>query len=393
MKQPSTAGGFKKPGQILHAAAYLAVVGIALAEGLQLWPDIRLYPTLALLALYTALLAFSFRVMGRQDKKLFIALTIAETLSGVGVMVLGSGYSLGSALFFILGTLVAMSLPLLWALAWETVFLGLIVFGFTYHASEGWFPLFLSLVPAFFGLVSFSFALKSSHEARAESQRLLAELTAAQDQLRSMAVLEERERLAREMHDSVGHRLTVATVQLEGAARLVSRDPDRAEHMIETSRDQVREGLAELRRAVSALRSTGEGSGPLAETLHALAAAFQRASATSVELRIAPGFAEPDAERRLVIVRTAQEGLTNVQKHAEATRIEMSVALKGGAYLFSCADNGRGPAGGPRDPLAASGFGLRNLGERAAAFGGRVELKAREGGGADLVLVLPTGLG
>ena len=78
-------------------------------------------------------------------------------------------------------------------------------------------------------------------------------------QIERLAVAEERNRLAREMHDMLGHRLTVAAVQLEGAQWLIHTAPERATHMVGTVRDQVREALGELRRTVATLRT------PLAE--------------------------------------------------------------------------------------------------------------------------------
>jgi signal transduction histidine kinase len=100
---------------------------------------------------------------------------------------------------------------------------------------------------------------------------------------------------------------------------------------------------------------------------------------------------EPDPERKLVIVRTAQEALTNVQKHAAASRVELALVLEGGAYVLTCRDDGRGPAAAGDPPAAppGSGFGLGSLRSRAAAFGGRVALESAPGGGALLRLTLP----
>src|SRR5690606_11162904 len=97
--------------------------------------------------------------------------------------------------------------------------------------------------------------------ARVESQRLQTELQEAHQQLQTyaerveaLAVAEERNRLAREMHDTLGHRLTVSIVQLEGAGRLIEHDPTRTAQMVQTVREQLVEGLDELRRALVSLR-------------------------------------------------------------------------------------------------------------------------------------------
>ena len=132
-------------------------------------------------------------------------------------------------------------------------------------------------------------AFRRSLQARAESQQLLAELMSAQGRLRDMAVMEERQRLAREMHDAVGHRLTAAAVLLEGAARLIATEPARATRMVETSRAQVRQGLDELRAAVSALRTDMPGTQSLPEVLGALVDVFAQGAEAKVTLDLQPG--------------------------------------------------------------------------------------------------------
>ena len=182
------------------------------------------------------------------------------------------------------------------------------------------------------------------------------------------------------------------SVLLEGAGRLIRGDPDRAARMMETSREQVREGLAEIRAAVTALRAEESSGGQrLPEILRALADVFSQASQAEVTLTVDPAASDPDPERKVVIVRTAQEALTNVQKHAGASRVEMSLGLSEGAYVLSCRDNGRGPDGGADDGGRPGGYGLSNLRERAVAFGGKVELGPDPGGGTMLRLILPAG--
>jgi signal transduction histidine kinase len=236
-----------------------------------------------------------------------------------------------------------------------------------------------------------SLTLRRAQDSRAESQRLLDELNEAHGRLRELAVLEERQRLAREMHDAVGHRLTASAMLLEGAARLIPTEPDRAVRLVETSRDQVREGLAELRTAVSALREDGSGRLPLAGILGAMVDVFGQSAEAKVSLHVQEGLPEPDTERKLVLTRSAQEALTNAQKHSGASRVELRLGFDGEAYELECRDDGRGPpaADAPPIPGAASGFGLGNLRARAAAFGGSVELRPAEGGGALLRLRLP----
>jgi signal transduction histidine kinase len=91
----------------------------------------------------------------------------------------------------------------------------------------------------------------------------------------------------------------------------------------------------------------------------------------------------------MVLVRTAQEALTNAQKHASATVIALSLSVEAGAYLLTCADDGRGPSGEP-SPAVQSHFGLDNLRARAGELGGTIDLGGSDSGGAVLRLRLPT---
>jgi signal transduction histidine kinase len=101
----------------------------------------------------------------------------------------------------------------------------------------------------------FGFALRQAEIARRKNQDLLDELKTTQRQLQDLAVAEERTRMARELHDSLGHRLTVSIVQLEGAQRLIPTEPERAARMIGAMRDEMKQALAELRRTVYAMRA------------------------------------------------------------------------------------------------------------------------------------------
>ncbi len=250
-------------------------------------------------------------------------------------------------------------------------------------------PIYLG---GFYFFITFADATNRANLARLESQRLLAELQTAHQQLQTyatqvetLAVAEERNRLAREMHDTVGHRLTVAAVQLEAAQKLIARDPVRAETMIATVREQVREALHELRQTVATLRHPLEADLPLAQALHHLIAGFENASEITVHLLLPDVIPELTPAQRLAIYRTVQEALTNVQKHAHATEVWLQISVQNGVLALRISDNG---VGWPENGLD-TGFGLRGIAERAAQLGGAIHLDMRPGGGAQLLLTLP----
>lgn len=182
---------------------------------------------------------------------------------------------------------------------------------------------------AFFAVVGG--LMRQAIQDRRRSEALNHELEAANAQLKMMsaqaqhlAVAEERNRLARELHDSLGHRLTVAVVQLEGAQRLIPTDPDRAARMVGTMREQIREALGDLRRNVAALRAPTKEDLPLQSALTRLTADFEAGTGLRVYLDMPPRMPALSNDQRLALYRATQEGLTNAQKHASAAGVGAS---------------------------------------------------------------------
>lgn len=242
----------------------------------------------------------------------------------------------------------------------------------------------------FFG--AFAAAAARAEIARKESQSLLQELREAHEKLQvyaaqaeELAVSEERNRLAREMHDTLGHRLTVAIVQLEGAKRLVKEDPDRAETMVGTVHEQMRAALSELRSTVATLREPLQSDISLKNALRALGENFQAATDIQVEMAFAYKLPEFSNEYRTALYRAAQEALTNVQRHAKADTVRMTLEIQDGEINLTLYDNGIGLPHNA-DKL---GFGLRGIKERAAQLGGRMRLEPNPEGGAQICICLP----
>jgi signal transduction histidine kinase len=235
----------------------------------------------------------------------------------------------------------------------------------------------------------FSAATLRESRARRESERLGADLAAANERLaelarnaEELATSRERNRLAREIHDSVGHSLTVAHVQLEAAAALLERDPREARQPLEQAAASVRHGLAELRRSVAALRAAPLAGG-LEAALHDLCAEAA-AGGPAAELRVLGAPRPLAAASALALYRVAQEGLTNARKHAAASRVEVALDYRAGEVALTVADDGRGPL-----PDARGGFGLLGLAERLAPLGGVVAAGARPAGGFELRAQVP----
>jgi len=237
-------------------------------------------------------------------------------------------------------------------------------------------------------------AQRRAETANAESQRLLAELQAVNQQLHAqrahaeeLAAVQERNRLAREVHDTLGHRLTVAAVQLEGAQRLIERDPARAATMVATVHQQVVEGLNELRRTVGALRAPVEENLPLPSALKRLVQHFQEATGITTHLQFPAQLVSLPEEHRHTLYRAAQELLTNVQRHAQAQTVWIQldgIDQSPPEIRLTICDDGLGlPTDQPQ------GFGLRGLQERATLLNGTLLLENRTEGGTQVRLTLP----
>jgi signal transduction histidine kinase len=248
---------------------------------------------------------------------------------------------------------------------------------------------------------------RSAEEARAESQRLLQELQAAHEQLKIhaheaevLAATEERNRVARELHDTLGHRLTVAAVQLEGAQKLISRDTNKAIQMVGVVREQVLDALTELRQTVATLRTPIEADLALPAPITLLANQYASATGLQVHVQISDDV-QPYLDRlsrtaRHTLLRATQEGLTNVQKHAHASAAWIQLELTSEtppAVRLIIHDNGFGfqAAGnhGSDDSAQSRSFGLAGLAERAAQSNGTVRLGASLHGGSALVVTVP----
>jgi signal transduction histidine kinase len=241
----------------------------------------------------------------------------------------------------------------------------------------------------FFG--AFGQALARAQEAREQSERLYNELQAAHEQLQDyvfrveeLAVAQERNRLAREVHDSLGHRMTVSAVQLEGAQRLLAKDPEKAAEMVGTVREQVKQALSELRQTVATLREPVETGMAIEHSLQRLVNSFEDATGLTVNMTVEEITSLPDTHRA-VLFRVAQEALTNVQRHANAKSVWLTLFRKENSIRLLIGDNG---IGFPEESEGIS-FGLSGIRERTIQLGGSCAFEERVGGGAQVSVSLP----
>jgi signal transduction histidine kinase len=297
-------------------------------------------------------------------------------------------------LFFVISPTVMMVFPRQTGYAWIGVFSALTVVMFLFYSQGDLLGNLLQAglyVAGYFFFAAFATQTARANDAQRESERLLAELQAAHLRLQEyalqaerLAVAEERNRMAREMHDTVGHRLTAAAVQLQAVERLAESDPQRAVIMAANAREQVRAALADLRATVATLRAAPEEDMALGSALSKLAGDFSAATSMSTQLTLPADMPELPSSYRHTFYRATQEALTNAQKHGHASMVSITLDEEGDAWVLRVIDNGCGP-----QDAAGQGFGLLGLRERAQLLGGSVELKGQEGGGSELTVSLP----
>ncbi len=309
------------------------------------------------------------------------------------LMYLSPHWSIFPMLFFVLSPTTMMTFPNAIGLRWIIIFT--LITGIIFRLSADWATTFMTLLPFaagywFFG--AFARAMKTAEEARNQSQRLLGELQETHTQLQAyaaqieeLAIAEERNRLAREMHDTLGHRLTVAAVQLEGAQRLIPQNPQKAETMVATVREQVREGLAELRATVATLREPLETQLALTISIDRLVQSFKTATNLDISLEIDPQLSALPGAYNLAIYRAVQEALTNIQRHAQAARVWLEFIQTGSQLQITISDDG---VGFPTE-VKTTAFGLRGIRERVTHLNGSLRLDERPGGGARLQITIP----
>lgn len=223
------------------------------------------------------------------------------------------------------------------------------------------------------------------HKARlAAANRLLAHHAATTEQL---AISQERNRLARELHDTLAHSVTAVTVQLKGIQALWSVNPESAREMVDSALQTAQSGAREARRALTALRATPLEDAGLCVAIGNLA----RAAATRGQLRLdlstpeEGATARPDQEQFLY--RVAQEAITNVVSHARATEMRIVLERVDGQLALTVADNGVGFERGAVD--AGARFGLKGIEERVEMIGGRLNIESGRGLGTTVRVAVP----
>jgi two-component system sensor histidine kinase DesK len=217
--------------------------------------------------------------------------------------------------------------------------------------------------------------LGSIMDARLERSR--DQLLRKQEEVEQMATIAERERISRDLHDLLGHTLSLITLKAELAGKLFERDPAACRREIGDIERSARAALSEVRSAVSGYRQTGFA--------HELAGARASLAAAGIALRAeVQAFTLPAAAENVMSL-ALREAVTNIVRHAGATECSLSLALEEGVIALRIADNGARLA---RGAAVRHGNGLTGMQERIAALGGQLALRVERGLALELTLPL-----
>lgn len=206
--------------------------------------------------------------------------------------------------------------------------------------------------------------------------------------LEELATSRERNRLARELHDTLAHSLSATAVQLEAVKALWDTEPDRAKEMLDQSLEAARGGLGEARRAIQALRASPLEERGLFGALDQLGAAAAARSAISVDVSLTADIEELEPQVEQAVYRIADEALTNVVRHSGATHADLSLARRGRLLQLHVSDNG---SGFDTSRAAPNGHvGLQGMRERAQLVGGSLVVDSGGDRGTSVVFEVAT---
>lgn len=213
-------------------------------------------------------------------------------------------------------------------------------------------------------------------------QYLLIELKSKTQELEEASILKERNRIAREIHDSLGHTLTGAIIQLEVAKQLLYASPEKAEVSIQKTQDITRHGFNDVKRAIKALRPIVIEDNTLDDGLSLL---FERME-KDYNFKVDNDINLPDSisdDLKISVYRIVQELITNSVRHGKASEMKLSIEHQFDTLRINCNDNGKGCSS------IKEGNGINGIRERIAKFGGHAEFSSQVNNGFGAIIYIP----
>ena len=308
-----------------------------------------LWPTLLSIAVFLPMYFLAYR-----------GSALARVLCTLGIAALGYGLMPFNAFSNTYVIYAAAFVALLPGSMWIRleVFAVLII---AYCGMAAWlgFPVFVPVVTAIVSVAVFS-----GNYFQSETVRKRAELKLSHEEVRRLAALAERERIGRDLHDLLGHTLSLVALKSDLAGRLIERDPHAARNEINDVSRVARDALAQVRRAVTGIRAAGLAA--------ELASARLLLESDGVTLRYDAQEVALPADLETVLALSLREAVTNIQRHARARHAEVTLSSTPREVKLCISDDGRGGA-------IAPGNGLSGMRERIEALGGRLRIESAPG--------------
>jgi signal transduction histidine kinase len=362
----------------------------------------------ALQVCYGALLWWMIRVVGKSPKKwpLPLAIGLLIVITGAVGLLPATGLQWDWLLFLVTLSLFFTFLPVRLAICAGILLYIAVVFNLGWLSDWQWpqvYASLLSLIPAFLFVGLFSLFVRMLEMQKERAERLLRQLEASNAELErahvllqdyaseveELTIVRERTRLAREIHDTLGHYLSILNIQLETIGKLQERDPARAAVEIAEARRVAAQSMQEVRNAVAALRPTGIAELSFAEAVRQLGQAFERnAPETALTLDLETELPPLSPDISVALYRAVQETFTNIRKHAQASKVLVRLRYEDGTIDLLVLDNGKGMADTTPE-RHGEGFGLVGLRERIELLGGRVSYGPAEQGGYRVTVRVP----
>lgn len=361
--------------------ATCVVVVVVIISTLWTQPEMPLWQKLlflALMLLYTPLtIGGDFLRVHMHERHLLAAFFVGLSLLGSIIFYLswGSGWLV----------LLPIAAQTVYCFSWcGTFFLNLLIFGESMLVIRllggEWSSLVqsgVSFIAAQVFVIIFTNIAAKEEKSRLEVERLAGELSIANQKLRQyafqveeMATLQERNRLARDIHDGLGHYLTALNMQLKAAQAVMVTDVSRAQDALKKAQVLAQDALESVRQSVSALREYPALQQPLPDVLAGLLSECQEAGlVANLDVQGDAYVLSPSV--MIALYRAVQEGLTNVRKHALASRVDVFLTYLPECVYLKVVDNGVGM----EQKENAAGFGLMGLRERVALLGGEVRIE------------------
>ncbi len=198
------------------------------------------------------------------------------------------------------------------------------------------------------------------------------------------AVLAERNRIAREIHDTLAQGFVAVSLQLELLARKLADAPEPLRNIVTQTRELVQSGLEEARRSIWELRSQGSDAGDFRSRLARMAADIGKRAGLNVQFSVLGAYRALPAKMESELLKIGQEAVTNVVRHAQAKQLKVDLAYEGKRVRMLIADDGRGFAGDVNSSGPEGHFGLRGMRERAKGIGAQLAVKSVPGEGTQV---------